>query len=83
MRNYYVKKQKNTPEELIAKGTRYQGIVISVKRRLRKGYCTTVCCERMKYTQMSKKKPSCGVGALVDIYVDEVDADGEYYIDLH
>lgn len=82
MRKYYVIKQNETPDRIMSKGVKQQGIVVAVKRSSSRSFCTTVSCDDRLYSQISRMKPSCTVGSSVDVYRMKSNADGEYYLSL-
>lgn len=88
MNNYYLNRRKDSPEEIKAKGSRLYARVTDIKKTLR-GYVVHCVVEhdelyegREYISPPSKEKPKVGIGSNVDLYIDDADADGEYYIDI-
>lgn len=86
---FYVKATKDSPEVLKDKGTPVVCCVKSIQHNSRKGYYK-VCAsptsgayvDRLFIGRSPKIKNDTRIGGSVTCYVDEVDADGEYFLDV-
>lgn len=88
MNKYYVNNKKNTPEEIMERGSKLEARVTKIKKTLR-GYVVTCIVERDELWEGRefvsppyKEEPRVDVGSLVDLFIDDVDTDGEFFIKI-
>lgn len=73
---------KDTPEELKKKGTRYDVTVVAVHRFLKKYTVEAIYQNRLAFKAKVDYEPDCGVGSMLSCYVDEIDGDYDYYLEV-
>lgn len=88
MRNLYLNPKKNTDDELCRRGTPVFALILDVVKT-KQGY-VVVCSpktgspysEKVFKSKPIREIPKVRIGGEVIVYVDEIDCDGEYYVDL-
>ena len=88
MRSLFLNRKKDTSESLRQKGTRISAIVLDVVKH-KHGYIVTCSppegtpySERVFKSDVIHSVPKIGIGGEIDVFVDEVDADGEYSVEV-
>lgn len=87
-KSYHVTKTKDDASSLKKKGTRIISLVTNVEKD--KDKYRVVCspeedqpyADRIFYSDWSVVKPKVRINGKVDLYVDEMDCDGEYFVDI-
>ena len=88
MARTYLSRTKDDKETLMEKGTPVNARVISVKKKMfGKGYTVKVVpiggpySHRVFSQDFEEIRSSTDVNTTLTVYIDEIDADGEFYID--
>ena len=77
---YAASRSVNTDEEIRARGTPMRAVVSDVIVK-RNGYIVVAIYEHSYKSNLLKEVPCVHIGGEVIVYVDDVDADGDYYVD--
>lgn len=79
--------KKDGHDALIQKGTCIDASVTKIEKT-RKGWKVTVVATNddfyrgKEFTELFQREPECRLGGEVGLYIDDVDADGEFAIDV-
>lgn len=89
MSRQYINAKKDSPEELMAKATPIPARVLKIKKSsfsksisVEVTPITGVYSHKLFKQKCKNIRKDVDIGTIVYLYIDDVDADGEYYIDV-